>query len=623
MSATAFPPLSPSEPPRVFGAPTLHTDGDLLAVAVASDGTLWSVEEPGELRGWNLPTRRLISSRPLESLGTLWTFNWAARLLASASDEVAVWEVNSGNQLAQWSTPTWITALAFQPGAAVLATGHDDGLVCVWDWAEEKAQLEIKAHVRAVSAVAFSFDGTKLATAGEDKKIHVWDLQTGEKLGTLEGHKDRISGLAWHPDARRLFSAGWDTTVRVWDVNTFEPIILLNSHATQVHALAMSGDGKLLATADSGNVVHIWDTDLNETITVLRQPASEVRCLAFTPDDGRGNLPAPLLACGSADRVIHLWDSRQGPASAGSDELLESRTAVAVSPDGKRLFSLGAGTDLRSWDIESGKPMPALDQSPLLRAMAQSPDGNWIAVSRVSSTSADRGTLALYQAQTGARQVVCEGQAGPITALAFRPDSKMLASAGVRSSDVWLWKVPSGEVSLLIPDLVQPCSVEALAFHPDGKRLAVAGIDWMATSGQDGHIAVWDLDKGKVTQTLPGGATAIAFSPDGKHLAAAGLDRLIRLWDLAANSVSLTLDGHTETITCLAYSPDGTYFATGSDDRTVWLWDADTGEQVAAWELDNAIKSLAFTPDGAFLFTGNGNTSCYQIEVEAMLDASI
>ena len=69
MSATAFPPLSPSEPPRVFGAPMLHTDGELLAVAVASDGTLWSVEEPGELRGWNLPTRRLVSSRPLESLG--------------------------------------------------------------------------------------------------------------------------------------------------------------------------------------------------------------------------------------------------------------------------------------------------------------------------------------------------------------------------------------------------------------------------------------------------------------------------------------------------------------------------------------------------------------------------
>ena len=152
MSATAFPPLSPSEPPRVFGAPTLHTDGDLLTVGIASDGTLWSVEEPGELRGWNLPTRRKLSLRPLESLGTLWTFNWAARLLASASDEVVVWEVGSGKQLASWTTPTWITALAFQPGEAVLATGHDDGIVSVWGWAEETQTREIERDSRSVSA---------------------------------------------------------------------------------------------------------------------------------------------------------------------------------------------------------------------------------------------------------------------------------------------------------------------------------------------------------------------------------------------------------------------------------------------------------------------------------------
>src|SRR5262249_37276935 len=146
MSTTALPPLSPSEPPRVFGAPTLHTDGDLLAVAIASDGTLWSVEDPGELRGWNLPARRQLSSRPLESFATLWAFNWAARLLASASDEVAVWEVASGSQLAVWSTPSWITALTFQPGTTTLATGHDDGSVRVWDWAEGRLVCELPGH---------------------------------------------------------------------------------------------------------------------------------------------------------------------------------------------------------------------------------------------------------------------------------------------------------------------------------------------------------------------------------------------------------------------------------------------------------------------------------------------
>ena len=427
--------------------------------------------------------------------------------------------------------------------------------------------------------MAFSFDGTRLATAGEGKLIHIWDLKTGQKLGTLAGHKDRITALVWHPDSNRLFSAGWDTTVRVWDVNKFEPIILLNSHATQVHALALSGDGKLLATADSDNAVHIWDTDTNETITILRQSSGEVRSLAFPPDDGRGNLPAPLLACGSADRVIHLWDSRQGPASAGSDELLVNRTVIAVSPDGQRLYSLGAGTDLRVWNVESGQSEQSLEQCPRLRDMTLSRDGKWIAASCHEVDSDDRTTLSLYDAHTGKRVAICDGQQSPITALTFAPDSKMLASANVRSCDVWLWDVPTGEPVLLLDDIV-PYLVDDLAFHPNGESLAVSAIDWMATSGEDGQVILWHLADRKVTHRLSGGATAIAFATDGKFLLCAGLNHTIRLWNLETDQVTRELAGHTETITCLALSPDGVLLASGSDDRTIRLWDLASGEQV-------------------------------------------
>ena len=79
------------------------------------------------------------------------------------------------------------------------------------------------------------------------------------------------------------------------------------------------------------------------------------------------------------------------------------------------------------------------------------------------------------------------------------------------------------------------------------------------------------------------------------------------------------MHGHQDTVTCLAYSPDGRWLVTGGDDRTVRLWDATRGEQAAAWELDNPVRALAFTPDGRQVFTGNGNTSCYQIDVDLLL----
>ena len=80
MSTTVLPPLSPPEPPRVFGAPTLHTENDLLAQGVAADGTLWSVEEPGLLRLWDAANREQLGLYPLEESATLWSFGPGGRL---------------------------------------------------------------------------------------------------------------------------------------------------------------------------------------------------------------------------------------------------------------------------------------------------------------------------------------------------------------------------------------------------------------------------------------------------------------------------------------------------------------------------------------------------------------
>jgi WD40 repeat protein len=611
-------PLTAGEPsrPRVFGARPFHTDGDLLALGFAPDGSLWSVEEPGALRHWDVPGRRQIDFHPLNELATLWAFSADDRLVAAGSDELSVWEVATGKVRASWPQPSWVTAIAFPPSGDFLATGHDDHVVRLWDVARDQMIREFRGHDLAVSALAFSPDGTRLATAGEDRVIRLWDVACGQRVGSLVGHTDRVPALAWRPDGRRLVSAGWDTTARVWDVDTCEPIILLNSHAAQVHTLAFSPDGSRLACADSANAVHIWDTERNRTLTVLRCLAGEARCLAFSPDGQR------LAACGG-ERIIHLWDITKGPDSEEAAELPASRTGLAVSPDGRRLASLGAGTPLRVWDVATGQPALDLEGAPVLRAFAASPDGRWLAGSVAAEGGqelppAARNTLRLWHADTGRRQATLDGQMAPVTSLAFSADSALLASAGFQSSDVWLWRVPSGEPLLLIPGAVEACSVEALAFHPHGRLLAVGGIDHLATSGTDGLVAIWDIKERRKITSRRGGTSAVAFSPDGRRLAVASLGQRVRIWDVDSWHAA-DLIGHLDVVTCLAFRPDGKLLATGSDDRTVRLWDADTGLPRGAVELDTQVKAVAFTPDGRHLFTGNGNTSCYQLDLAQVL----
>jgi WD40 repeat protein len=78
--------------------------------------------------------------------------------------------------------------------------------------------------------------------------------------------------------------------------------------------------------------------------------------------------------------------------------------------------------------------------------------------------------------------------------------------------------------------------------------------------------------------------------------------------------------GHRGPVACLAFSPDGRWLASGSDDRTVRLQDVSTGDVIGSRELDTQVKALAFSPDGRTLYTGNGNTNCYQLLLDQILD---
>ncbi len=543
-------------------------------------------------------------------------------LIASATDDLSLWEIATGKVLDTIPQPSWVTALAFGPGAKLLATGHDDGIVRVWDVASRGLRYEFPGPKRPISAVAFNATGTSLASAGEDRVICLWDLETGRLAGALKGHTDRIHALAWRPQGHRLVSGGWDTTARVWNTQTFEPIILLNGHGDQVTALAFSPDGSLLACADSTQAIHIWDPEAGKSLHILREHDEEIRCLAFSPDGQR-------LASGGADQVIHLWDARQGRLLSSRGDHILLRTQIAVTPDGSRLASTCGGAGLRIWNTETREglterqgegakarqevaPVP---EDAAMDVLAGSPDG------RLLVGGGNDNRVRIWETATGKVQAILEGQKGKVAAAAFSPDSAVVASASDVDGMVWLWRIRDREPILVIPEAADACTVETLAFHPQGRLLAVGGIDWLATGGSDGAICLWDIQDNCSVALFDRGATQITFDSTGRWLAAAGLGESVLLWDVEQKTLARELAGHNEAVTCVAFSPDGRWLASGSDDRTIRLWNVHTGETEAECPLDTQIKALCFSPDGRFLYTGNGNTTSYQLEVDRLLEA--
>ena len=591
---------------RTYGQPLFHTESDVAAMRFSEDGLLWTIEESGLLRQWTVQGRQ-VSRRFLSDLESLWHFSPTGKFVASGSHEIALWYVNSGQEAARLETGSWITALAFSSDGKLLASGHDDGSVCVWQTTGLKLLKRFTDLSSPVSALSFRSNGKELASADEDRKIQIWNLDSYKLSDTLVGHPDRIPALAWKPNTDLVYSAGWDTSVRIWQPPQTEPKMLLNTHSEQVTQIAFNHDGSLLACADSDFEIHLWDNvDAHKATRILRGHSEEIRSMIFSAD-------SQYFASAGADRSIRVWNLQLNDVPGTSEIAGRHQIALVRSQDKDHLYS-SLGTSLLAWDSETAQLAWNPKSKEAILSLAASPDGKWLASSGASPVA----ELWDIAKQTTTRSFT--HTFGPIGSLTFSPDSRRLAAASQSDGLVWLWDPKEPEAVLVIPEAADSCTLETLSFHPNGKLLAVGGIDFLATSGQDGAVCIWDLEARDKIRTFENGVTCLHFDPQGRYLAGGALNFSTIVWDLQEDKAVFELPGHSERIGAVAFSPDGSWLVSASDDCTIRVWNVLNGRMMTARTFDTAIQSLSFGKDGQYLYTGNADSTCYRLTVSQLIE---
>ena len=240
--------------------------------------------------------------------------------------------------------------------------------------------------------------------------------------------------------------------------------------------------------------------------------------------------------------------------------------ALAFSADGATLISAGADGTLRTWDASSGKSLEILAKSDTPFYACHS--------SQQGLVSASGDTSAFFLEGEWFAPKWCQETLRQVT---FSPDGRLLA-VGDRAGDIELWRCGhrSFQAALTSPGTGK---LTALAFSPDSQLLAVS---------YSQRIDLWQVPSKRLLGSFLGHQAKIrnlVFSQDGRFLVSGGRDRVLRIWDLEKRALHGVLDGHLDRVRSLAMSSDGELLASADVKGQVLLWD---------WERALVLGSTSF-----------------------------
>ena len=212
------------------------------------------------------------------------------KLIASASWDktVKLWDAKTGDLIDTLRHEDGINSIAFSPDGQTLISGSEAKTIKIWNLTNTpKLVKTLKGHTDSIKTVAASPDGALIASAGYDNTIKLWD-SAGELLQTIDAHNLAITSLAFTPDSETLASASWDNSVKLWSIQdagkNSKLIHTLTGHQDGVTTIDFNSDG-ILATGSGDRNIKLWDTHTGELIKNLRGHTSQINSLAFSRDD--------------------------------------------------------------------------------------------------------------------------------------------------------------------------------------------------------------------------------------------------------------------------------------------------------------------------------------------------
>ncbi len=304
--------------------------------------------------------------------------------------------------------------------------------------------VKLSGHAEAVNGVEFSKSGQLLASCSLDKKVLLWKVFTdgpGSNYGMLEGHSNSVSQVCWSSDDVCLLSSSADKSVTWWDATSGEAIQSFLEHKGFVNCCSVSASDVLASGSDDCSV-RIWDHRQGKKSTSVMTHDFPVASVCFSHESAG----APLLLSGGVDGVVQGWDLRKGCVffKAENQKMCNGViTGLACGPKGKLLTNASDGS-VCEWDARAfvkggdnkrfvrklslNNEDPPINRNLLLLRAAVSPTGTWY------SAGSSRTNVPIWRVQDGSLEYNLPGHQAPVTCVDFHPTQSIIVSSSLDKS---------------------------------------------------------------------------------------------------------------------------------------------------------------------------------------------
>ena len=417
-------------------------------------------------------------------------------LVSGSRDGTAMtWDLESSDPTVCVETlrahDTFVDHVAIHPDGHWIATASRDGTSRLWDLnAADPASspFVLRGNGNDIfSTSAISSDGRLIATATEGDNIRLWSIDSDTIIKAsriLRSHSDRITSMEISPNDQWLVTTNVDKTANLWDLT--KPDIAATHTELKLSAksngLAINPSSELLALGCNDGNVYLFDLtkpDPNSSRRILRAHKSAVD-VAVISRDGR------WLVSGCDYQTIR-WDLNSKNDVLPSQVLRSTseRSAnfsMAIDAASRQL-AVTQADEVWIWDLAAGvnkKPrIISRGGSSNIWRLAISPDGRWL------FTSGFDHQAELWDLNTSQpKRLELHGHRG-VQEVAISPDGHWMVTGGPLNAQLW---------DLTAPD---PASTMRMLMGHDAPIWSVrisSDSRWLITDSSDGTIRRWNLD---------------------------------------------------------------------------------------------------------------------------------